>query len=618
MIDTSISIDLWRRFVKDGTLDSSRVNKRILESWHRCKHLNVDPFINRVKEFLLLDDLITQRKRNTLLLEAAKPQLTKMDSSIQELGMIALITDPNGYVLSMSGNKEIMKEARKINFIEGVRWTEAHAGTNAIGTALQAKEAMMINGAEHFAVASHRWSCAASPIFRDDGQVLGIIDFSCPIEKTHPYMLGMAVTAAHAIEREASILQHREEMDLIQQTMDLTDNNQLLLITNIREKVVTASKPIRDKISNWFGKHKEEFLTYNLHIQSVIPIYSKRNGTLIGHATYFTEQKKDTFFIPTNTFTFRGEKGISQSFQQLLQELQRVAPTNANVSIHGETGTGKEVIARTIHENSTRKDGPFIAVNCGAIPKDLMESELFGYEEGAFTGALRSGKKGKFELAHKGTIFLDEIGEITPAMQVALLRVIQERTINPIGSQKEVPIDIRIITATHKDLQTLTTDGLFREDLFYRLHVYPINIPPLRQRKEDIPYLVRYFCVENDWDIQLPTEFFNHLSEYDWPGNIRELYNVLERFKILSESEPINKGNIQIWINQLGLRNSSTEKETHATTPIPKPTLTAREQVQKEMMTEALKKTNGNVGLAAKFLGVPRSTFYKRLKKYQL
>ncbi|MFC0560906.1 sigma-54-dependent Fis family transcriptional regulator [Halalkalibacter alkalisediminis] len=618
MIETSISLDMWRRFVKDGTFDSSRLNKRISESWYRCKSLDVDPFIGKVKEYLLLDDLLTQRNKNTLLMEAARPQLEKMKSSISELGMVALIIDPDGYVLSMTGNKVQINEAKKINFIEGVRWTEQQAGTNAIGTALQTKEAIMVNGAEHFAIASHRWSCAASPILQEDGKLLGIIDFSCPVEKTHPYMFGMAVSAAHAIEREASILLHREEMELLQVTIDLIETNKMVLITNNRQLVVTASRLIRSKVSNWFGKSKKEFISlYHLQVQMEVPIYSKRNGALLGYALYFSDNKRTTFFQPSKTITFKGETGISQSFQQLLQELERVAPTNASVYIHGETGTGKEVIARTIHENSPRLDAPFIAVNCGAIPKDLIESELFGYAEGAFTGALRSGKKGKFEQANKGTIFLDEIGEIPPSMQVALLRVLQERKITPVGSQKEIPLDIRIITATHKDLRTLTANGTFREDLFYRLHVYPIQIPPLRERKEDIPYLVRHFCSHNQWPIQFPAEFFERLSDYHWPGNIRELFNFLERLKIVFQGEQVEKKDILKWINERGLceqtalSNNNVDKD-------PKVTLTAREKTQKEMMIEALKKTNGNVGLAAKFLGVSRSTFYKRLKRYEL
>ncbi|UUZ91782.1 sigma 54-interacting transcriptional regulator [Paenibacillus sp. P25] len=236
-------------------------------------------------------------------------------------------------------------------------------------------------------------------------------------------------------------------------------------------------------------------------------------------------------------FEFRGEAGVSQAFQRTLHELRRVAPTDATVYLLGETGTGKEVIAQSIHENSPRKNGPFVAVNCGAIPKELMESELFGYAEGAFTGARRSGYKGKFEQANHGTLFLDEIGEIPPSMQVALLRVLQERKVTPLGSLKEVPLNIRIIAATHRDLRQLVDEGKFREDLYYRLHVYPINVPPLRERKEDIPYLVRYFCDKLGWNLPLTPPFWERLMEYHWPGNIRELMNVLERQHILNQGK---------------------------------------------------------------------------------
>lgn len=196
--------------------------------------------------------------------------------------------------------------------------------------------------------------------------------------------------------------------------------------------------------------------------------------------------------------------------------MKLVAPREANVYISGETGVGKELIAMAIHENGFRKKGPFVTINCGAIPKDLMESELFGYVDGAFTGAKRQGYKGKFEQANGGTIFLDEIGEIPSAMQVALLRVLQERKIVPIGGTKSISLDIRIITATHRNLEELVNEGSFRKDLYYRLNVYPIHVPPLRERIEDIPYLVNYLCSKNNWNIPLTEELLIHLNDYNW------------------------------------------------------------------------------------------------------
>ncbi|MGV2488114.1 UNVERIFIED_CONTAM: sigma-54-dependent Fis family transcriptional regulator, partial [Bacillus mycoides] len=302
-------------------------------------------------------------------------------------------------------------------------------------------------------------------------------------------------------------------------------------------------------------------------------------------------------------------------FQHTLEEIKLVSPTDASVYVCGETGVGKEYVARAIHENSPRKNGPFIAVNCGSLPKELMESELFGYAEGAFTGARRQGYKGKFGQADGGTIFLDEIGEVPPEMQVALLRVLQERTVTPIGSSKEVPVNIRIITATHKDLLRLVEEGKFRQDLYYRLHVYPLYVPSLIERKEDIPYFIQHFCERKDWNVVFPKSICNQFSQHTWPGNIRELLNVLERIYILSQGREICEKQISFLLqtmigNQHQLEMQAENKTEH--------TLNFREKIQRDSLIEALEKTNGNVSLAAKLLDVPRSTFYKRMQKFRL
>jgi transcriptional regulator of acetoin/glycerol metabolism len=248
-----------------------------------------------------------------------------------------------------------------------------------------------------------------------------------------------------------------------------------------------------------------------------------------------------------------------------------------------------------------------------------MESELFGYVEGAFTGAKRQGYKGKFEQANNGTIFLDEIGEIPQAMQVALLRVLQERKVTPVGGTKEIPLDIRIIAATHRDLLQLVNEGTFRKDLYYRLHVYPIYVPSLRERQEDIPHLVRYFCKQNDWSIDWPDECFDRLMEYTWPGNIRELFNVLERLRILTQGMATDKSRLLDLLHSLNINHRLTApgalEQNRTETPIQ---LTFREKIQKDLMIEALHKTKGNVTLAAKLLDIPRSTFYKRMQKFNL
>ncbi|MES9754645.1 sigma-54-dependent Fis family transcriptional regulator [Bacillus wiedmannii] len=616
MLASPFYLHTWKKFVDEGALDSNRMNERISESWHRCKQANVNPHMNKGQKILSSNIFQDQKKKSEIFLDIAIPQLQNMRKTIDELQMMALLIDPDGYVLSLSGNQQTLKRAKHINFIEGVKWTEAAVGTNAIGTALQIEEAIMISGTEHYSVASHSWSCAAAPIHNDDGKLIGVLDFSCPIEFSHPYMLGMVTSIAHAIERECSIRVHQNELHLIHRFLDVIDSDEQVVICNHRDVIVSASKKVRERVSNWSRMKLEDLMQHGLKPKLEVPVYS--NDRMIGKCIYVQENKQGNLFSTSpfiNGITFPGVIGTSNAFQHTLEEIKLVSPTDASVYVCGETGVGKEYVARAIHENSPRKNGPFIAVNCGSLPKELMESELFGYAEGAFTGARRQGYKGKFEQADGGTIFLDEIGEVPPEMQVALLRVLQERTVTPIGSSKEVPVNIRIITATHKDLLRLVEEGKFRQDLYYRLHVYPLYVPSLIERKEDIPYFIQDFCERKNWNVVFPKSICNQFLQHKWPGNIRELLNVLERIYILSQGREICEKQISFLLqtmmgnpHQLALQ--AENKTEH--------TLNFREKIQRDSMIEALEKTNGNVSLAAKLLDVPRSTFYKRMQKYKL
>ncbi|MED3087512.1 sigma-54-dependent Fis family transcriptional regulator [Bacillus toyonensis] len=616
MLASPFYLHTWKKFIDKGVLDSNRINERISESWHRCKQANVNPHMNKGQKILSSNIFQEQKKKSEIFLDIALPQIQNMRKTIDELQMMALLIDPDGYVLSLSGNKQTLKRAKHINFIEGVKWTEAAVGTNAIGTALEIEEAIMISGTEHYSVASHSWSCAAAPIHNDDGKLIGVLDFSCPIEFSHPYMLGMVTSIAHAIERECSIRVHQNELHLIHRFLDVIDSDEQVVICNHRDVIVSASKSVRERVTNWSRMKLEDLMRYGLETKLEIPVYS--NERMIGKCMYLKENKQmNTYsaFTFIKGITFSGVTGTSKAFQHTLEEIKLVSPTDASVYVCGETGVGKEYVARAIHENSPRKDGPFIAVNCGSLPKELMESELFGYAEGAFTGARRQGYKGKFEQANGGTLFLDEIGEVPSEMQVALLRVLQERTITPIGSSKEVPVNIRIITATHKDLLRLVEEGKFRQDLYYRLHVYPLYVPSLLERKEDIPYFIQHFCERKNWNVVFPKSICNQFLQHTWPGNIRELVNVLERIYILSQGREICEKQVAFLLQTMMGNQQQLELQVEIKT---EHTLNFREKIQRDSMIEALQKTNGNVSLAVKLLDVPRSTFYKRMQKFNL
>lgn len=305
--------------------------------------------------------------------------------------------------------------------------------------------------------------------------------------------------------------------------------------------------------------------------------------------------------------------GKSQGLQNTLETVNRVAKTNASVLILGESGTGKELIANAIHYNSGRRNKPYIKINCGAIPENLLESELFGYEKGAFTGAA-SRKVGRIERANGGTLFLDEVGELPFQLQVKLLRILQEREIDRIGGTEPIKVDVRIIAATNRDLLTMVEEGTFREDLYYRLNVIPIKMPPLRERKEDIPILVNHFlsfyCNEiGRGRISLQKDAMDKLVEYPWRGNIRELENVIERMVILSDEEVIRSCNLP--------RELLLKEEINNSYQLPEEGIKL-EELERDLLIQALQRTEHNQTKAAKLLGISRHTLIYRMEKFGL
>jgi DNA-binding NtrC family response regulator len=313
-------------------------------------------------------------------------------------------------------------------------------------------------------------------------------------------------------------------------------------------------------------------------------------------------------------YHFQNIVGRGRKMQEVLALVERVAPTNSTVLIGGESGVGKDLIARAIHQNSRRAAGPFIKINSTAIPETLFESELFGFERGAFTGALAS-KPGKFELADKGTLFLDEIGDVPAAIQVKLLRVLQEREFERLGGTKTLKVDIRMIAATNRDLRAALEEGTFREDLYYRLNVVPIDIPPLREHKEDIPDLVNHFLARFAADSEREIEgitpaALNALMEYHWPGNIRQLENSVERAVALSSGRVIDVMDIHL---DKGHGRGATAPSPSADQFLPEGM--TMEQWEDNMIREALRRANGNKSQAARLLGLSRNALRYRLGK---
>ena len=313
--------------------------------------------------------------------------------------------------------------------------------------------------------------------------------------------------------------------------------------------------------------------------------------------------------------------GSSDRITEIFETIKRVAPTTTTILITGETGTGKELIARAIHRNSPRKNNPFIKINCAAIPESLMESELFGYEKGAFTGAATK-KQGRFELAHKGTLFMDEVGELPKDMQVKLLQVIQEQEFERVGWLQTIKVDVRLITATNRNLFEDVKDGRFREDLYYRLNVIPAHLPPLRERKEDIPVLIGFFIEKFNKKLDRSVKYIdekvtNLLIQYAWPGNIRELENLVERMILMARGDTIVFADLPSEL-KTAIESDSTSPSGIRQKPFKDIMKNHMEDIEKQMIISVLEECGNNVTRAAKQLGLSRKGLQLKMMKYKL
>lgn len=381
--------------------------------------------------------------------------------------------------------------------------------------------------------------------------------------------------------------------------------NQRIRIQSIGVEVVASITPI------YQGGKKVGVVSVFRNIDETIRL-SIELQRMKDVASYLQQELELKSKLPSAFESFVGKNG---RFWDALALAAKVAPTDATVMIRGENGVGKEILAQAIHKSSPRKDRPLIKVNCAAIPEQLLESELFGYEEGAFTGARKGGKMGKFELADQGTLFLDEVGDMSLAMQAKLLRAIQEKEIEKVGSNRVVQVDVRIISATNKDLEAMVAKKRFREDLYYRLNVMPIILPPLRDRKDDIPLLADHFmkqyCSElGKKEIVISQEVMDIFMAHKWPGNIRELQNAVEHGVILCTDGIMTPEHLPWYLKDVS--GQAQVRSGNHVTALPK--LIA--QVEKEAITHALRLYDNNKSAAIKALGISRRTFYEKLKKY--
>lgn len=646
----------WERYLEGDVLDDPLVRGAVATSWQRCRSLGVDPLSSTGDPESEGQRLEQRRCEKESLLRVAQPFLSDLARSVSGTRFQVVLADENGYLLEIAGDPRMVERARAVHLCSGADWSEGRRGTNAIGTAIAEKAPVRIHAWEHFCAENHFLTCSAAPIFDPEGRLTGVIDISGDFRQDSPHALGIVTATVRAIENQLR-LEHamsrlaaasRWSRTLVQGFTDglvAVDNEGIVTEINARageilgidaalarghrlDQVYRGEAPLLQVLRTGKEYANQEIVVDNSgrRAQSSASLLRDEDGVIAGAVAFLRppaaqQPPRKTAVFFAHRYQFEDIVGGGLAMQTAREWASLAATCNSTVLILGDSGTGKELFANAIHHASARSRGPFLAINCAAMPESLIESELFGYSDGSFTGAKKGGQPGKFEMASGGTIFLDEIGEMSLGMQAKLLRVLQERTVSRIGSSAEINVDIRVIAATHCDLARDVEAGRFREDLYYRLAVLEVTIPPLRDRKEDIPALASALVAKIARRLERPAVAvapgsLEKLAGYSWPGNVREMENVLERALIRARgASTLEAEHIELPAN--GIRHAAA----HAREPqLPLgPTVSGRlRDMEKRTIAEALSLCRGNIKQAAARLGIARNTLYRKMQEFEL
>lgn len=635
---------LWVHFRETGEIPPG-VRPMIASSWMRSRDFHVNMTKPLRAPILSRPELHSLQVANQTLIDIAKPIMEKMHSLVGETKNLISLHNPDGYMLYSCGDEYYAEMKTESSFSLGVCWQERYIGTNGITLAVLEDSPVQVYGAEHYCAAQHDGTCSAAPIHDRDGKIIGVLNMAGKDWSGTLHTLGLVALATFSIENQLTLLHSYRLVDTaissISEGIVVVDQELCIQRINLGgEQILRAKKEslLGHSISTWFGSRHEEL---QLRLQKEIAPFSFAEEELIVGEHHIScnisifpivvEQHPEGAVlllrrsrsinalanqVMGNQARYAFDSIITQAPQILrtIQTMESIAATNCTVLLEGESGTGKELFAHAIHSASNRKNGPFIAVNCASLPHSLVESELFGYEKGAFTGALGQGNPGKFELADGGTVFLDEIGELPLEIQSKLLRVLDTHRIFRIGGKTEKHLDIRVIAATNRDLQREVRNFNFREDLYYRINVLSFHIVPLRERVGDVPVLANYFIDEINRRGErnskiISPECMRILEQHTWPGNVRELQNVILRAYYCSgKSEAILPEHLPDDL----LHPLSNTQELQIKQYF------EEDSAQKGKIERVLAQCNGDTKRACQQLGVSRATLYRYLSYYNL
>ena len=608
----------WERFLTGHPRAAPPAGNFVVSSWQRSMALGVNPTGRTAPILAHGDAMHALREHHHELLDAAAGVVSELTELLSGSRSILLITSNEGVVLEAVGDLYTLGQGEEVHLIQGGDWSESAVGTNGIGTALATGRPAQVHAAEHYCEGIKRWTCAAAPIYDPaSGEVLGVVDISGPPATYQRTNLALAVTIARQIEASIGERAARDRTELLEaclSRLSLSDTAGLLAIDRGGRLVHTTGRvPVsaghsiglghrvpglgQGRIEDWCTRLPEGWRP-----EWFTPV--QHHGRMVGAILVVPEQR--TRSGPHGTEADPARSGFdaiigqSEPMAAMIVRAKQLARHRVPVLIEGETGVGKELVARAMHGNGSR---PFIAFNCGAASRELIASDLFGHVRGAFTGATNEGRAGRFELAHKGTLCLDEIGELPLDLQSVLLRVLEEGVVYRLGDTQPRRVDVRLIAVTNRNLADEVAAGRFRRDLYYRIGVTTLTVPPLRERGDDVVQLAQHFRIQlaQQHDVSaspLSPSLLDRLRTAAWPGNVRQLRNMMEDLILTGHDAT----------EQEGLLPGSNAA-------LPVATL---KEAERDVVARAMRDSHGNIAGAARSLKVSRSTLYRKLVTYGL
>ena len=625
--------------LEHGDCPPGTVDERLARSWRRSLAAGLVPNdrladSEHVSSICLRDALAG----NHDLLAHSRPVMEYLFDQVRHSQSLVVLADQCGMLMHTLGDADFLSKAERVALSLGASWHEQHRGTNAIGTALAEASGVEIHGAEHFLERNSFLTCAAAPILSARGELLGILDISGDQRSRHPHTLGLVGTAARMIENRLIIATCRRHICLHLHAQPEG-------ISTVAEGIVALSEDGWIVGANRTGLAMLHLAASDLgatllaramdvRLDELLSHHKRRPGQPIqvrlhdGTALFVqVNAEKPALTVPSTPAVTRPAVIANNALSRLdagdlrwhnaTDKARRISGKPIPLLIHGETGVGKELFARATHDSGPRHKGPFVAINCAALPENLIEAELFGYTAGAFTGARREGCPGRFREAHGGTLFLDEIGDMPLAMQSRLLRVLQERQVTPLGGGQPVNVDFALICATHHKLREATEQGSFRSDLYYRINGLTVHLPALRERSDFQALSERLLAEINpEREVYLAPDLLAQLSRHPWPGNLRQYANVLRTASAMLDDDEA----CIAWphlpddlAEELAAIAQPARAVPSAPPTVANDTLQNLEELSRSASRQALEHSRGNISEAARRLGISRQTLYRKL-----